>query len=144
MAQTPVQQYLPQLFDRIQKGEIDPSFVITHRASLADGSKLYETFRDKADGCIKVVLSHLEGELSSAKPASGDKLNNPWYYCVGPASASKLSSAYRGRLLLTSLSSQRGVTPVVRILVSRPDPKGKPNMPRGKRRRRRNNRWRSF
>jgi threonine dehydrogenase-like Zn-dependent dehydrogenase len=56
MAQTPVQHYLPQLLDRIQQGEIDPSFVITHRATLADGPKLYETFRDKADGCVKVVL----------------------------------------------------------------------------------------
>jgi threonine dehydrogenase-like Zn-dependent dehydrogenase len=56
MAQTPVQHYLPQLLDRIQNGEIDPSFVITHRATLADGPKLYETFRDKADGCIKVFL----------------------------------------------------------------------------------------
>jgi threonine dehydrogenase-like Zn-dependent dehydrogenase len=56
MAQTPVQHYLPQLLDRIQTGEIDPSFVITHRATLEDGPKLYQTFRDKADGCIKVVL----------------------------------------------------------------------------------------
>ena len=56
MAQTPVQHYLPQLLDRIQQGEIDPSFVITHRATLADGPTLYETFRDKADGCIKVVM----------------------------------------------------------------------------------------
>jgi hypothetical protein len=30
MAQTPVQHYLPPLMERIQKGEIDPSFVITH------------------------------------------------------------------------------------------------------------------
>jgi threonine dehydrogenase-like Zn-dependent dehydrogenase len=56
MAQTPVQHYLPMLMDRIQKGEIDPSFVITHRASLQDGPELYKTFRDKKDGCIKVVL----------------------------------------------------------------------------------------
>jgi threonine dehydrogenase-like Zn-dependent dehydrogenase len=56
MAQTPVQHYLPQLLDRIQKGEIDPSFVITHRASLEEGPNLYKTFRDKKDGCIKVVL----------------------------------------------------------------------------------------
>jgi len=34
MAQTPVQHYLPQLLERVEKGEIDPSFVITHRASL--------------------------------------------------------------------------------------------------------------
>ena len=56
MAQTPVQRYLPILMERIEKGEIDPSFVITHRASLDDGPNLYKTFRDKKDGCIKVVL----------------------------------------------------------------------------------------
>ncbi len=56
MAQTPVQRYLPELLARIEKGEIDPSFVITHRAGLEDGPALYKTFRDKQDGCIKVVL----------------------------------------------------------------------------------------
>jgi threonine dehydrogenase-like Zn-dependent dehydrogenase len=56
MAQTPVQHYLPILMERIQKGEIDPSFVITHTASLEEGPDLYKTFRDKKDGCIKVVL----------------------------------------------------------------------------------------
>ena len=56
MAQTPVQHYLPQLMERIQKGEIDPSFVITHRATLEEGPELYKTFRDKKDGCIKVVM----------------------------------------------------------------------------------------
>jgi threonine dehydrogenase-like Zn-dependent dehydrogenase len=56
MAQTPVQHYLPILLDRIEKGEIDPSFVITHRATLDDGPDLYKKFNDKADGCIKVVL----------------------------------------------------------------------------------------
>jgi threonine dehydrogenase-like Zn-dependent dehydrogenase len=56
MAQTPVQHYLPILMERIVKGEIDPSFVITHRAPLEEGPALYKTFRDKKDGCIKVVL----------------------------------------------------------------------------------------
>jgi threonine dehydrogenase-like Zn-dependent dehydrogenase len=56
MAQTPVQHYLPLLMERIQKGQIDPSFVITHRASLEDGPDLYKIFRDKKDGCVKVVL----------------------------------------------------------------------------------------
>jgi threonine dehydrogenase-like Zn-dependent dehydrogenase len=56
MAQTPVQHYLPKLLERIEKGEIDPSFVITHRATLEQGPELYKTFRDKQDGCIKVVL----------------------------------------------------------------------------------------
>jgi threonine dehydrogenase-like Zn-dependent dehydrogenase len=56
MAQTPVQHYLPLLMERIQKGEIDPSFVITHRVSLEQGPEMYKTFRDKKDGCIKVVM----------------------------------------------------------------------------------------
>ncbi len=57
MAQTPVQHYLPQLLGRIEKGEIDPSFVITHRARLEDGPAMYKTFRDKQDGCVKVVIN---------------------------------------------------------------------------------------
>lgn len=56
MAQTPVQRYMPALLRRIEDGEIDPSFVITHRARLEDGPELYDTFRKKHDGCIKVVL----------------------------------------------------------------------------------------
>lgn len=56
MAQTPVQRYLPELMRRIENGDIDPSFVITHRASLEEGPALYKTFREKKDGCIKVVL----------------------------------------------------------------------------------------
>jgi threonine dehydrogenase-like Zn-dependent dehydrogenase len=56
MAQTPVQHYLPKLMERIEKGEIDPSFVITHRATLEEGPELYKTFRAKKDGCIKVVM----------------------------------------------------------------------------------------
>ena len=39
-----------------RSGEIDPSFVITHRATLEEGPELYKTFRDKQDGCIKVVM----------------------------------------------------------------------------------------
>jgi len=54
--QTHTHRYLQPLLDRIVAGEIDPSFVITHRATLEDGPALYETFRDKKDGCIKVVM----------------------------------------------------------------------------------------
>ena len=57
MAQTPVQRYLPTLLEKIESGEFDPSFVITHRASLEQGPDLYKKFRDKEDGCIKVVLN---------------------------------------------------------------------------------------
>ena len=56
MAQTPVQHYLPSLLERIQEGEIDPSFVITDIASLEEGPELYDKFRAKRDGCIKVVM----------------------------------------------------------------------------------------
>lgn len=56
MAQTPVQHYLPKLLTLIEEGKIDPSFVITHVAPLEKGPELYKTFRDKEDGCIKVVL----------------------------------------------------------------------------------------
>ena len=41
----------------MKAGELDPSFVITHRARLKDAPELYKTFRDKKDGCIKVVLT---------------------------------------------------------------------------------------
>ncbi len=36
--------------------QIDPSFVVTHRVDLEDGPGMYKTFRDKEDGCVKVVL----------------------------------------------------------------------------------------
>ena len=42
--------------ERIQKGEIDASFPITHVGRLEDGPDLYKVFRDKMDGCMKVVL----------------------------------------------------------------------------------------
>jgi len=54
--QTHVQRYLGPLLDRIASGDIDPSFVITHDEPLERGPELYETFNDKEDDCIKVVL----------------------------------------------------------------------------------------
>ncbi len=54
--QTHVQKYLEPLMKRIVEGEIDPSFLITHIVKLEDGPDAYKTFRDKKDGCIKVVL----------------------------------------------------------------------------------------
>lgn len=49
-------RYLKPLLQKIQAGEIDPSFVITYRLKLDDAPGAYKTFRDKKDGCIKVVL----------------------------------------------------------------------------------------
>jgi threonine dehydrogenase-like Zn-dependent dehydrogenase len=54
--QTHVQRYMQPLLERIEKGEIDPSFVITHRMSLEDAPKGYDTFLHKREGCVKVVL----------------------------------------------------------------------------------------
>ena len=54
--QTHVNKWAQDLLRRIVEGEIDPSFVVTHSASLEEGPALYKTFRDKEDGCIKVVL----------------------------------------------------------------------------------------
>jgi threonine dehydrogenase-like Zn-dependent dehydrogenase len=54
--QTHVHKYLPRLLRHIENGDIDPSFVVTHCVSLDDAPEMYETFRDKKDGCIKVVM----------------------------------------------------------------------------------------
>jgi threonine dehydrogenase-like Zn-dependent dehydrogenase len=66
MAQTPVRHYLSKLLKRIENGDIDPSFVITHTAPLEKGPELYKTFRDKKDGCIKVVLKPAMKEAAHA------------------------------------------------------------------------------
>ena len=57
MGQTHVQRYLRPLLDRVEQGEIDPSFVITHRLPLDEAPHGYQIFRDKQDKCIKVVLT---------------------------------------------------------------------------------------
>ncbi len=54
--QTHMQRYLKPLLAKIESGEIDPSFVITHHLKLSEAPEAYKTFRDKKDGCIKVVL----------------------------------------------------------------------------------------
>lgn len=55
--QTHVQRYMQPLLERIQNGDIDPTFIITHRMSLDDAPRAYEMFRDKQDECVKVVLT---------------------------------------------------------------------------------------
>ena len=54
--QTHVNRWTADLLRRIEECEIDPSFVITHSRPLSEAPELYKTFRDKKDGCIKVVL----------------------------------------------------------------------------------------
>ncbi|NJN03679.1 MAG: glutathione-dependent formaldehyde dehydrogenase [Leptolyngbyaceae cyanobacterium SL_1_1] len=57
--QTHVHRYLQPLLERIQQGQIDPSFLITHRLPLEEAPRAYKIFRDKEENCIKVVLKPL-------------------------------------------------------------------------------------
>ena len=77
MGQTHVQAYTKPLLDKIVAGEIDPSFVVTHPASLEDAPDMYKQFRDKKNGVIKVVLrpgeaagSMRSGSTSTMEPTS--------------------------------------------------------------------------
>jgi threonine dehydrogenase-like Zn-dependent dehydrogenase len=56
MGQTHMHKYMPRLLERIERGEIDPGFIITHRVGLDDVPQMYKTFREKQDHCIKVVI----------------------------------------------------------------------------------------
>ena len=56
MGQTHMRRYMGPLLERVQRGEIDPSFVITHRLPLDAGPQGYRIFRDKQQHCIKIVL----------------------------------------------------------------------------------------
>jgi len=56
MGQTHVHRYLPRLLQHIESGDIDPSFVVTHTVPIDKAPEMYKTFRDKKDGCVKVVL----------------------------------------------------------------------------------------
>jgi threonine dehydrogenase-like Zn-dependent dehydrogenase len=56
MGQTHMHKYMPRLLERIERGEIDPGYIITHRVGLDDVPAMYETFRAKQDHCIKVVI----------------------------------------------------------------------------------------
>jgi threonine dehydrogenase-like Zn-dependent dehydrogenase len=56
MGQTHMMRYMKPLLDRIERGELDPSFVITHRLPLDEAANGYDIFKNKHDACIKVVL----------------------------------------------------------------------------------------
>jgi threonine dehydrogenase-like Zn-dependent dehydrogenase len=56
MGQTHVHRYLPRLLQHIQNGDLDPSFVITHRMTLDEAPHGHEIFKHKQDNCIKIVL----------------------------------------------------------------------------------------
>jgi threonine dehydrogenase-like Zn-dependent dehydrogenase len=54
--QTHMMRFMQPLLERIEKGEIDPSFVISHKVPIDLAPQMYKTFRDKEDNCTKVVL----------------------------------------------------------------------------------------
>jgi threonine dehydrogenase-like Zn-dependent dehydrogenase len=54
--QTHMMRYMQPLLERVQRGEINPSFVVTHRPSIDQAPEMYRTFRDKKDHCIKVMM----------------------------------------------------------------------------------------
>jgi threonine dehydrogenase-like Zn-dependent dehydrogenase len=54
--QTHVQRYMRPLLERIERGEFDPSFIVSHRLSLDDAAQGYEMFKNKEEECVKVVL----------------------------------------------------------------------------------------
>lgn len=56
MGQCHVHRYMQQLFEKIENGQIDPSFVVTHVFPLVDAPYAYEIFKKKLDDCVKVVL----------------------------------------------------------------------------------------
>jgi threonine dehydrogenase-like Zn-dependent dehydrogenase len=55
-AQQHGQKYIPRLFEHVQRGELDPSCLATHRFSLEDSPRAYEMFKKKEDGMIRAVF----------------------------------------------------------------------------------------
>ena len=76
MGQTHVHRYIRELLGHIEAGKLDPTQIITHKAPLEQAATMYETFRDKEDDCVKVVLdpswdADREVEVRSVAQAAG-------------------------------------------------------------------------
>ena len=63
--QTHMMRYMAPLLERIQRGDIDPSFVISHVLPIDQAPQAYKTFRDKQDRCTKVVLKPWESAVAA-------------------------------------------------------------------------------
>jgi threonine dehydrogenase-like Zn-dependent dehydrogenase len=55
-SQQPGQRYMPAMLEHVQKGELDPSILVSHRMSLEDSPKGYQLFKDKEDNCMRAVF----------------------------------------------------------------------------------------
>jgi len=60
------QRYAQRLFELIREGQLDPSFLMTHRLPLEDGAFAYELFKRKQDNCVRAVFLPSNGQLPSA------------------------------------------------------------------------------
>jgi threonine dehydrogenase-like Zn-dependent dehydrogenase len=69
MGQTHVHRYLVSLLERIKVGDIDPSFVITHRVAFEDVPDAYAMLQEKRDGCNKVVIDPAARASSKERPS---------------------------------------------------------------------------
>ena len=76
MGQTHTHRYLPRLLEHIQKGDIDPSFLITHVLPIDSAPEAYETFKHKRDGCVKVVLKPFQ-DKAPGKVQEFSRENDP-------------------------------------------------------------------
>jgi len=57
MGQQHGQRYIPRLLEHLQRGEIDTSYLMTHRMRLEEGPRGYELFKEKKDGCVRAVFT---------------------------------------------------------------------------------------
>ena len=57
MGQMHAQKYIPRLLEYVSQGEVDPSYLLSHRWSLNDGPKGYKMFKHKTDECMRVVFA---------------------------------------------------------------------------------------
>jgi threonine dehydrogenase-like Zn-dependent dehydrogenase len=64
--QTHMMRYMKPLLDRIERGEIDPSFVVSHRVPIDKAPEMYQIFRDKQDHCTKVILDPWANGVAAA------------------------------------------------------------------------------
>ena len=56
-SQQPGQRYMPQMMEHVQRGDLDPSFLVTHRMSLEESPRGYEMFKKKEDGCLRAAFA---------------------------------------------------------------------------------------
>jgi threonine dehydrogenase-like Zn-dependent dehydrogenase len=74
MGQTNMHNYMKPLLQRIEKGQIDPSYIISHRIALDQAPEMYKVWRDKKEGVTKIVIDPWTAP-STAKPDSSSQVN---------------------------------------------------------------------